>query len=74
MKAVGIIPARLAAGRLFGKLEMDLCGVPVLARTVRRAMQAENLGRVVVSTAASRAMNVQAIRCRITVRLGWLYR
>ena len=29
---------------------------------------------VVVSTAASRAMNVQAIRCRITVRLGWLYR
>jgi 3-deoxy-D-manno-octulosonate cytidylyltransferase len=57
-RAVGIIPARLAAARLPGKLAMDLGGIPVLAQTLRRARQARSLSRVLVSTDSPELMQI----------------
>lgn len=44
-----IIPARYASSRLPGKLLLDLCGKPVLQRTIERSLASE-AGQVVVAT------------------------
>jgi len=50
MRVVAIIQARTGSTRLPGKVLMDLCGEPVLARVVTRARRAVTLGEVVVAT------------------------
>lgn len=50
MKPIVLIPARMASTRLPGKPLADICGVPMIVRVWRRAMEA-GIGPVVVAAA-----------------------
>ncbi|MCB2112625.1 MAG: 3-deoxy-manno-octulosonate cytidylyltransferase [Parvularculaceae bacterium] len=50
MKAVIIIPARLASTRLARKLLLDLAGKPVLQRTYEQALKSKRADRVIIAT------------------------
>ncbi len=49
-KVVAIIQARMAASRLPGKVLLDICGQPMLARVVERTRMARIIDQVVVAT------------------------
>src|SRR5579864_3423769 len=50
MRTVAIVQARMGSTRLPGKVLMDLCGVSVLGRVVRRLRRAALLDEIVVAT------------------------
>ena len=50
MKAVGIVPARLESQRLPGKALIDICGLPMVVHTCKRALKAETLSDVFLAT------------------------
>ena len=50
MKAVGIVPARLESKRLPGKALIDICGLPMVVHTCKRALRAETLSDVFLAT------------------------
>ncbi|MGA0333209.1 MAG: 3-deoxy-manno-octulosonate cytidylyltransferase [Kiritimatiellia bacterium] len=60
MKTVAILPARYDSVRFPGKMLADLGGVPVIVRTVRRALQAESLHGVLVATDDKRIFDAVA--------------
>jgi 3-deoxy-manno-octulosonate cytidylyltransferase (CMP-KDO synthetase) len=47
---VAIIPARYASTRLPGKMLLDICGKPLIVRTLEQVAQATTVGRVIVAT------------------------
>ena len=49
MKAVGIIPARLASTRLAQKVIVDICGKPMLQHVWERARKAGSLDEVIIA-------------------------
>jgi len=55
---IAVIPARFAATRLRGKLLLDLGGLPLIVRTLRRASIASNVDRVMVATDDARIAEV----------------
>lgn len=68
--ATAIIPARYAATRLPGKPLADLCGKPMVVRTLERALQARSVARALVATddarvcEAVRAAGYEAVMTR----------
>ena len=58
MKAVAIIPARLASTRLPRKVLREVAGQPMLARVHEAARQAAGLERVIVATDSEEVMSV----------------
>ena len=52
-KAVGIVPARLESKRLPGKALADICGLPMIVHTCKRAMLSEVLDDIYVATDSS---------------------
>lgn len=68
MKTVGIVQARMGSTRLPGKVLMDLCGEPVLARVVTRARRAGLPDQIVVATTTLPQDDVIAELCD---RRGW---
>ena len=50
MKTVVIIQARVGSTRLPGKVLLDVCGAPLLARVIRRAGRAQTADEVIVAT------------------------
>ncbi len=68
MNVVAIIQARTGSTRLPGKVLLDLCGQPVLARVVERTARAMSLNRVVVATTVEPADNAIAELCAAR---GW---
>jgi spore coat polysaccharide biosynthesis protein SpsF (cytidylyltransferase family) len=51
-RTVAILQARMGSQRLPGKVLRDLCGQPMMARVVTRALRAKTLDLVVVATSA----------------------
>lgn len=49
-KVVGMVPARLESSRLPRKALIDICGLPMVVHTCRRAMFAKNLDEVYLVT------------------------
>ncbi len=56
--AIAIIPARYRSVRLPGKMLLEIDGVPLIVHTLRRALAAENVSRVIVATDDARILNV----------------
>jgi 3-deoxy-manno-octulosonate cytidylyltransferase (CMP-KDO synthetase) len=50
MKVVGMIPARLESSRLPGKALLDICGLPMVIHTCKRAQLARKLHEVYLAT------------------------
>ncbi len=50
MRAVAIVPVRMAATRLPGKPLLDICGKPMVQRVYERVSQASLVSRVIVAT------------------------
>lgn len=50
MKVVGLIPARLESTRLPRKAMLDICGLPMIVHTLKRAQMASSLDKVYVCT------------------------
>jgi len=50
MKVVGMIPARLESSRLPGKALLDICGLPMVIHTCKRAQMAKKLDEVYLAT------------------------
>ena len=74
--AIAIIPARYAATRLPGKPLLDLCGKPMIIRTLERALEARNVARALVATdderilSAVRAAGYEAVMTRTDHQSG----
>lgn len=69
MKAVGIIPARLASSRLPGKLLLSDTGKPLLQHTWEAACRAASLTEVIVATESPEILEVArgfGARCQLT--------
>jgi len=49
-RIVGMIPARLAATRLPGKVLLDIAGKPMVQHVYERARQSRHLSEVIVAT------------------------
>jgi len=62
-RALGIIPARYASTRFPGKLLQDLCGQPVIVRTVNVALQATTLSDVWLATDDARIGAAVSLNC-----------
>src|SRR5687767_15805610 len=57
MRAVAIIPARIASTRLPRKVLREIAGQPMLARVYEAARQAAGLERVIVATDSEEVMS-----------------
>jgi len=57
-KVLGIIPARLGSTRIPEKMLADICGKPLIQRTVERTLQAKKLDAVIVATDSKRIAEV----------------
>ena len=68
MKTIAIIQARMGSSRLPGKVLLDICGQPMLARVVSRVSQASALDEVIVATSTSRDDDQLALFCE---RYSW---
>ncbi len=70
IKAIGVIPARYGSTRFPAKMLADLCGKPLVVRTVERVRQARSLSEVLLATdderiaEAARAENIPAVLTR----------
>lgn len=60
---LAIVQARLSSTRLPGKMLMDLCGKPLLARVVERLLQARLVRQVVVATSTDASDDAIAAFC-----------
>ena len=75
MKAIVLIPARMASTRLPGKPLADIAGKPMIIQVAERALES-GVGRVVVATdtedvaAAARAAGVEAVMTRADHQSG----
>ena len=49
-KAIGIIPARMESARLPGKALVDICGMPMIIHTAKRALMSKTLTDVYIAT------------------------
>ena len=49
-KVLGVIPARLGSTRIPKKMLKDICGKPLIQRTVERTKEAKSLDALVVTT------------------------
>jgi len=59
-RVVGVIPARWASTRLPGKPLVPICGKPLIAWVIERALQARRLERVLVATDDTRIVEAVA--------------
>lgn len=50
MRVIGMIPARLESSRLYGKALLDICGLPMVIHTCKRAQLAKKLDEVFLVT------------------------
>jgi len=69
-RVVAIIQARMSSTRLPGKVLMDIAGMPMLARSVRRLSRAKSLSEVVVATTIEKSDDPIVEQCEIN---GWKY-
>ncbi|MCQ1538459.1 3-deoxy-manno-octulosonate cytidylyltransferase [Methanocalculus taiwanensis] len=58
MRVVGLIPARLESSRLPEKALVDICGLPMIVHTYKRALLAQTLDDVFVATDSGRIRSV----------------
>ena len=58
LKIVGVIPARYASTRLPGKPLVDICGLPMVVHTLKRAQMCDALDKVIVATDDKRIFEV----------------
>lgn len=58
MRVVGLIPARLESSRLPEKALVDICGLPMIVHTYKRALLAQTLDDVFVATDSDRIRSV----------------
>lgn len=58
MMVVGLIPARLESSRLPEKALVDICGLPMIVHTYKRALLAQTLEDVFVATDSDRIKSV----------------
>ncbi len=58
MKVVGMIPARLQSSRLPEKALIDICGLPMVVHTCKRAMLSKSLDEVYLVTDSERIKEV----------------
>ncbi len=56
-KVLGVIPARLASSRLYGKLLMEIRGKSVLQRVYEQSLKAKSLNQVIIATDHSTILN-----------------
>jgi 3-deoxy-manno-octulosonate cytidylyltransferase (CMP-KDO synthetase) len=57
-KVTAVIPARFSSTRLERKLLLDIGGLPMVVRTMLRALEARNVARVIVATDDERVARV----------------
>lgn len=69
-RAVAIVQARMSSTRLPGKVLMDIAGVSMLARSVRRLSRAKSLSEVVVATTTEKSDDPIVEQCETN---GWRY-
>ena len=60
MEAIGLIPARLQSSRLPEKALADICGLPMVVHTCKRAQMAASLDAVYLATDSPRIRDVAA--------------
>ena len=53
MKIIGLIPSRLESVRLPGKALLDMCGIPMVIHTYKRALLSETIDEVYICTDSS---------------------
>ena len=58
LKIIGVIPARYGSTRLPGKPLLDICGLPMIVHTMKRAMMSEILDEVIVATDDKRIFDI----------------
>ncbi len=58
MKIVGLIPSRLESVRLPGKAILDICGIPMVIHTYKRALFSKAVDEVYVCTDSSEIVKV----------------
>lgn len=69
-RVVVIVQARMGSTRLPGKVLMDLCGQPMLARVMERAGRAKNVHHILVATTAAEKDDPLEAFCRVR---AWKY-
>jgi spore coat polysaccharide biosynthesis protein SpsF len=69
-RVVAIVQARMSSTRLPGKVLMDIAGMSMLARSVRRLSRAKSLSEVVVATTIEKSDDPIVEQCEIN---GWKY-
>jgi len=69
-RVVAIVQARMSSTRLPGKVLMDIAGISMLARSVRRLSRAKSLSEIVVATTIEKSDNPIVKECE---RNGWKY-
>ena len=57
-RVIGVIPARYASTRLPAKPLADICGLPMIVHTMKRAMMCEDLDDIIVATDDKRIFDV----------------
>ncbi|MCT7599788.1 3-deoxy-manno-octulosonate cytidylyltransferase [Aliarcobacter butzleri] len=57
-KIIGVIPARYGSTRLPGKPLVDICGLPMIIHTMKRAMKCKDLDDIVVATDDKRIFDI----------------
>jgi spore coat polysaccharide biosynthesis protein SpsF len=67
-RVVAIVQARMSSTRLPGKVLMDIAGMSMLARSVRRLSRAKSLSEVVVATTIEKSDDPIVEQCEIN---GW---
>lgn len=61
MRVVGFVPARLQSSRLPEKALIDICGLPMVIHTCKRAMLARKIDEVYLATDSERIKNVAEV-------------
>lgn len=69
-RVVAIVQARMSSTRLPGKVLMDIAGMSMLARGVRRLLRAKSLSEVVVATTIEKSDDPIVEQCKMN---GWKY-
>ena len=57
-KIIGVIPARYGSTRLPGKPLVDICGLPMIIHTMKRAMKCKDLDDLIVATDDKRIFDI----------------
>jgi 3-deoxy-manno-octulosonate cytidylyltransferase (CMP-KDO synthetase) len=57
-KVLGVIPARIGSTRVPEKMILDICGKPLIQRTIERTQRAKNLDALVVATDSERIAEI----------------